>query len=80
MAHADEATATTGLADVVDAAQAAAMLGVTRQHVAHLFKTGRLAGKRLTATWVTTRQVVAAYERSRRPPGRPPGRPDDNQR
>ncbi len=65
------------LEDVIDAAQAAAMLGVTRQHVVHLFKTGRLPGKRLTATWVTTRQAVEAYERTRRPPGRPPGRPND---
>ena len=75
----DRATDDGGLEDVVDAAQAAAMLGVTRQHVVHLFKVGRLPGKRLTATWVTTRQVVEAYERTRRPPGRPPGRPDDNQ-
>ena len=65
------------LEDVIDAAQAAVMLGVTRQHVVHLFKTGRVVGKRLTATWVTTRQAVEAYERTRRPPGRPPCRPDD---
>ena len=60
------------LADVVDAAQAADLLGVTRQHVVHLFTTGRLPGRRLTATWVTTRQAVWAYARVRRPPGRPP--------
>ena len=59
------------LTDVVDAAQAAAMLGVTRQHVVHLFQTQRLPGKRLTATWVTTRQAVETYARTRRAPGRP---------
>jgi hypothetical protein len=61
------------LADVVDAAQAAEMLGVTRQHVVHLCKTGRLPGKRLTATWITTRQAVEAYTVRRKGPGRPPG-------
>ena len=70
--------AVASLADVVDAAQAAAMLGVTRQHVVHLFKTGRLPGKRLTATWVTPRQAVEAYDRGRRPPGRPPRHDSDN--
>ena len=75
----DRVTEEARLEDVVDAAQAAAMLGVTRQHVVHLFKTGRLAGKRLTATWVTTRQAVEAYERTRRPPGRPSSRPNDKQ-
>ncbi len=59
------------LSDVIDATQAARLLGVTRQHVIHLLKTRRLAGKRLTATWVTTRQAVQAYTRTRRPPGRP---------
>jgi hypothetical protein len=60
------------LADVVDAAQAAEMLGVTRQHVVHLCRTGRLPGKRLTATWITTRQAVEAYAVRRKGPGRPP--------
>jgi hypothetical protein len=59
------------LDDVVDASQAAAILGVTRQHVVHLCKTGRLAGKRLTSTWITTRQAVEVYASSRRGPGRP---------
>ena len=59
------------LADVVDAAQAAAMLGVTRQHVVHLCKTGRLPARRLSSTWVTSRQAVEGYARTRRGPGRP---------
>ncbi len=59
------------LSDVVDAAQVAGMLGVTRQHVVHLFKTGRLPARRLTATWVTTRKAVETYAHERRPPGRP---------
>lgn len=63
--------ATVDLNDVIDATQAARLLGVTRQHVIYLLKTRRLAGKRLTATWVTTRQAVLAYTRTRRPPGRP---------
>jgi hypothetical protein len=63
------------LDDVVDAAQAAAILGVTRQHVVHLCKTGRLAGKRLTSTWVTTRQAVDEYASRRRGPGRPKNLP-----
>ncbi|MDQ3699838.1 MAG: helix-turn-helix domain-containing protein, partial [Chloroflexota bacterium] len=49
------------LSDVVDAAQAAEMLNVTRQHVVHLLRTGRLPGKRLSATWVTTREAVETY-------------------
>lgn len=59
------------LSDVVDAAQAADMLDVTRQHVVHLLRTGRLPGKRLSATWVTTREAVETYARTRRPAGRP---------
>ena len=74
----DAVTDDARLADVVDAAEAAAMLGVTRQHVVLLLKTGRLPGRRLTATWVTTRQAVHEYQRTRRPPGRPPSRRIDN--
>jgi len=59
------------LGNVVDAAQAAAMLGVTRQHVVHLCKTGRLPARRLTSTWVTARQAVDDYAHTRRGPGRP---------
>ena len=66
------------LADVVDAAEAATLLGVTRQHVVHLIKAGRLPGKRLTATWVTTREAVKAYARNRRGPGRPRRDTGDN--
>lgn len=79
MSHTDDASVTTGLADVVDAAEAAAMLGVTRQHVALLFKTGRLPGRRLSVAWVTTRQAVEAYGRTRRGPGRPRRRTDEKQ-
>ncbi len=69
------------LEDVVDAAQAAVILGVTRQHVVHLCRTERLPCRRLTATWITTRQAVEEYAGSRRGPGRPKTRPtsiDDN--
>ncbi len=59
------------LADVVDAAQAANMLGVRREHVVKLLQVGVIPGKRLTATWVTTRQAVEGYARHRRPRGRP---------
>ena len=63
------------LDQIVDAAEAALMLGVTRQHVVWLLQRGRLPGKRLTATWITTREAVEDYARQRRPPGRP-SRPD----
>ncbi len=59
------------LDDIVDAAEAACMLGVTRQHVVLLLQRGRLPGKRLTGTWITTREAVEDYARHRRPPGRP---------
>ncbi len=59
------------LDEVVDAAEAASMLGVTRQHVVLLLQRGRLPGKRLTATWITTRKAVEDYARHRRPAGRP---------
>ncbi len=74
----DEAPARDSLADIIDAAEAAVMLGVTRQHVVHLLQTGRLAGKRLTSTWVTTRQAVDVYQRTRRRAGRPRVQDDDN--
>ncbi len=67
----DEAKVRACLADVVDAAEAAALLGVTREHVVHLLQAGRLPGRRLTATWVTTRQAVLAYKQTRRGRGRP---------
>ena len=60
------------LEEVLDAAEAARMLGLTRQHVVLLLQRGRLPGKRLTATWITTRKSVEDYARNRRPPGRPP--------
>jgi hypothetical protein len=60
------------LDDVIDAAQAATMLGVRRHHVVKLLQRGQLSGKRLTATWVTTRQAVEEFARRRRPAGRPP--------
>lgn len=63
------------LDDIVDASEAAAILGVTRQHVVHLCKTGRLASKRLTSSWITTRQAVEEYASSRRGPGRPKNPP-----
>ena len=74
----DEATVRANLADVIDAAEAAEMLGVTRQHVVHLLQTGRLTGKRLTSTWVTTRQAVDLYKRTRRGAGRPRPQADEN--
>jgi len=64
------------LADVIDAAQAADVLGVRREHVVKLLQAGRIPGKRLTATWVTTRQAVETYARDRRPRGRPPKPPE----
>ena len=63
------------LDDVIDASEAAAILGVTRQHVVHLCKTGRLACKRLTSSWITTRQAVEEFASSRRGPGRPKNPP-----
>ena len=59
------------LDDVIDAAEAARMLGVGREHVVKLLQRGQLHVKRLTATWVTTRQAAQAYARNRRPRGRP---------
>ena len=59
------------LDDVIDAAEAARLLGVGREHVVKLLQQGRLRGKRLTATWVTTRQAAQAYAQNRRPRGRP---------
>lgn len=62
------------LAEVIDAAQAAKLIGVRREHVVKLLQERQLAGKRLTATWITTVGAVEDYARRRRPPGRPRSR------
>ena len=64
------------LDEVIDAVQAAHLLGVGREHVVKLLQRGLLPGKRLTGTWVTTRRAVEAYARSRRPRGRPRSQPE----
>ena len=63
------------LQEVIDAAQAAVLLGVRREHVVKLLQRGVLPGKRLTGTWVTTRGAVETYAQHRRPRGRPRSRP-----
>ncbi len=68
----DDSRTPVDLDDVIDAAQAANMLGVRRHHVVKLLQREQLSGKRLTATWVTTRQAVEEFARRRRPAGRPP--------
>ena len=62
------------LQEVIDRAEAAVLLGVRREHVVKLLQRGVLPGKRLTATWVTTRGAVQAYAQQRRPRGRPRSR------
>ncbi len=62
------------LQEVIDAAEAAVLLGVRREHVVKLLQRGMLPGKRLTATWVTTRGAVEAYAQHRRSRGRPRSR------
>lgn len=64
------------LDEVIDAAEAARLLGVGREHVVKLLQRGTLPGKRLTATWVTTRQSVEAYRLNRRRRGRPRSQPE----
>jgi hypothetical protein len=59
------------LAEVIDASEAARILGVRREHVVRLLQDGQLVGKRLTATWVTTRGAVESYAMTRRSRGRP---------
>jgi hypothetical protein len=66
--HVDAAS----LEDIIDAAQAARILDVRREHVTRLLQQGLIPGRLLTSTWITTRAAVDAYARERRPRGRPP--------
>jgi len=59
------------LDDVIDASQAASILKVTRQHVVLLCTSGKLPARRLTSTWITTRQAVMEYASTRPARGRP---------
>lgn len=52
--------------------EAAALLGLTRQHVAHLAKTGAIKAQRIGRDWHLDRASVEQFKHTpRRTPGRP---------
>ena len=52
--------------------QAAERLGVTRQHVGMLIRTGELKAQKVGRQWIIDKRSIEAFERRDRPgPGRP---------
>lgn len=51
--------------------EAADRLGLTRQRVVQLCKTGRLDAERVGSSWVVNEDELAAFSRQERPVGRP---------
>lgn len=49
------------LDDLIDAAQVARMLAVSRSEVYALMRSGRLQARRVGASWRTTRRAVQRY-------------------
>lgn len=54
--------------------QAADMLGVDHQHVAHLLKAGKLKGIKLGHDWLVFLPSVHTYAKTKSPKGRPASR------
>ena len=62
-----------GLTDrIISVGEAASRAGLSRRHLQHLLKTGRIPGRKLERDWMVTWQDVDAYLKQRRKPGRKP--------
>ncbi len=60
------------LQDVIGTREAANLIGATREHVAHLIRSGLLPGKKVGREWITLRSAALDYRRSERKPGPKP--------
>jgi excisionase family DNA binding protein len=61
--------------DEMTGGEAARLLGVTRQQVSHLARTGKLLGYQFAGRWVFRLADVLAYQRSDKPRGGRPSGP-----
>ena len=61
------------LSDLITAAQAAEILGLSKERVSQLCKQGRLHAVKPGRDWVMSRQTVEQFAKIDRPEGRPPG-------
>lgn len=59
--------------ELINTAQAARRLGVTRDWVHKLIVRGKLTARKIGRDWLVDTHSVAAYQMTRRPPGRPAG-------
>ena len=60
------------LSDLITAAQAANILGLSKERVSQLCKQGRISAVKPGRDWVMSRQTVEAFGKIERPEGRPP--------
>ena len=62
------------LSDLITAAQAATILGLSKERVSQLCKQGRISAVKPGRDWVMSRQTVEAFGKIERPEGRPTGK------
>ena len=62
------------LSDLITAAQAANILGLSKERVSQLCKQGRISAVKPGRDWVMSRQTVEAFGKIERPEGRPTGK------
>ena len=60
------------LTDLITAAQAAEILGLSTERVSQLCKQGRIQAVKPGRDWVMARQTVEQFAKIDRPEGRPP--------
>lgn len=60
------------LSDLITAAQAAEILGLSKERVSQLCKQGRIQAVKPGRDWIMWRQSVEAFGKIERPEGRPP--------
>jgi len=52
--------------------EAAAILGITPEHMAYLLRKGIVRGQKIGRDWITTRSAIEEYEENRPKPGPKP--------
>lgn len=59
------------LNQIVTSSEVAAILGIERDTVSRMFKSGLLYGRQLGREWVTTHQAIQTYQQTKRNRGNP---------